>query len=77
MFRITSELKLCGEKITNEYMLEKYFPHFMLRICSCSSNIGSMNLKNTDFFENVDKEIDIMNYFFILVQFYVVSLCFS
>jgi hypothetical protein len=30
MFRITSELKLCGEKITDEDILEKYFPHFML-----------------------------------------------
>jgi S-adenosylmethionine/arginine decarboxylase-like enzyme len=28
MFRITSELKLCGEKITDEDMLEKIFSTF-------------------------------------------------
>jgi hypothetical protein len=28
MFRITSELKLCGEKITDEYMLEKIVSTF-------------------------------------------------
>jgi hypothetical protein len=28
MFRITSELKLCGEKITNEDILEKIFFKF-------------------------------------------------
>ena len=47
MFRISSHLKLCGEKVTDEDMLENTFFTFTHRICSCSSNIMKRVLRNT------------------------------
>ncbi|XP_059310558.1 uncharacterized protein LOC132061898 [Lycium ferocissimum] len=38
MFKIISQLKLCGENITDHDMLEKTFSTFHPRVCSCSSN---------------------------------------
>ena len=47
MFHISSQLKLCGEKVTDEDMLEKTFSTFQHRICSCNSNIVKRVLRNT------------------------------
>ena len=46
LFKITSQLKLCGEKVTEEDMLEKTFTTFHARICSRSNNIESVSSKN-------------------------------
>ena len=49
LFKISSQLKLCGEKVTEEDMLEKTFTTFMPRMFSCSSNIEnvvSLNIQN-------------------------------
>ncbi|KAJ9561444.1 hypothetical protein OSB04_006604 [Centaurea solstitialis] len=46
MFRITSQLTLCGEKITDEEMLEKTSPPFTLLICFCNNNIVKGDLRN-------------------------------
>jgi len=47
MFNISSKLKLCGDNITNDDMLEKKnYLHFMPQICSCSSNIKNEVLRN-------------------------------
>ena len=47
MFRISSRLKLCGEKVTDEDMLEKTFSTFQASNFSCSSNIVKRVLRNT------------------------------
>ena len=47
LFKISSELKLRREKVTEEDMLEKRSPHFMPRMCSYNSSIESVDLKNT------------------------------
>ena len=44
LFKISSQLKLCGENITEEDILEKTFTTFTPRMCSCSSNIESVDL---------------------------------
>jgi hypothetical protein len=47
LFKISSKLKLCGENITDEDMLERTFSTFHpSRICSCSSNIENATSKN-------------------------------
>ena len=47
LFKISSQLKLCGENITDEDMLEKTFIIlFTPLMCSCSSNIESVGLLN-------------------------------
>ena len=39
MFRITSQLKLCGDTVNDVDMLKKRSPHFMPRMCFYSNNI--------------------------------------
>ncbi|XP_021771849.1 uncharacterized protein LOC110735962 [Chenopodium quinoa] len=46
MFKINSQLKLCGENITDAEMLEKTTPLFMLIILSCRHNIEKKGFKN-------------------------------
>ena len=47
IFKISSQLKLCRENITDANMLEKNSLHFMPQICFCSSNIMKKALQNT------------------------------
>ena len=47
MFRISSQLKLCGEKVTDDECWKRLFLLFTHRICSCSSNIVKRVLRNT------------------------------
>ena len=46
LFKISSQLKLCGENVTKEDMLEKHILHFLPRMCSCNSNIESVISEN-------------------------------
>lgn len=46
MFKITSQLKLYEEKISDEDMLEQYTPLFMQIMSSCRHNIEKKFLKN-------------------------------
>ena len=49
LFKISSQLNLCGENITDEDMLgikKKLLPLFTPLMCSCSSNIESVGLLN-------------------------------
>ena len=46
LFKINYQLKLCGEKITYEDMVEKTYTIFTPLMCSCSSNIKSIVLPN-------------------------------
>ena len=46
LFKISFRLKLCGEKITDEDMLEKRSQRFTPLMCSYSSNIESIDLLN-------------------------------
>nr|XP_043626017.1 uncharacterized protein LOC122597494 [Erigeron canadensis] len=46
MFRITSQMNLCGADITDEDMLEKHFPPFMPQTLSCNNNIVKRALPN-------------------------------
>ena len=50
LFKISSQLKLCGENVSNKDMLEKTYTIFMSLICSCSSNIESVVLPNIELF---------------------------
>ena len=45
-FKITSRLKLCEEKVKEQDMLEKRSLCFMPQMCSCNSNIKSVDLQN-------------------------------
>ena len=47
IFRISSQLKLCGKNITDTDMLEKHSLHFMPQMCSYNSNIVKKALQNT------------------------------
>ena len=47
IFRISSQLKLCGKNITDADMLEKHSLHFMPQMCSYSSNTVKKALQNT------------------------------
>lgn len=46
IFRITSQLKLCGEKVTNKYMLEKTFFIFQVSNMLLNNNIKKNDLKS-------------------------------
>ena len=43
MFKITSQLKLCGENITDKNMLENIFHFSCQTICSCNNNIVNVD----------------------------------
>jgi len=47
IFKISSQLKLCGRKKLMRTCWKKLFRHFMLRMCSCSSNIVKRVLRST------------------------------
>ena len=47
IFKISSQLKLRGENISDANMLEKKFSTFMPQMCSYSSNIVKKFLQNT------------------------------
>ena len=46
LFKISSQLKLCGEKINDEDMLKRRILFFMPLICSWNSNIKNIVLPN-------------------------------
>ena len=46
LFKISFQLKLCGEKVTEEDFWRKHILNFMPRMCSCSSNIESVISRN-------------------------------
>lgn len=45
LYRITSQLKLCGENIIDEDMLEKYLQNFMLLTWLYNNNIESVSIQ--------------------------------
>ena len=46
LFKISSQLKLCGEISQKKTCLKKRLQRFTPRMCSCSSNIESIDLQN-------------------------------